>query len=133
MIKTKAYVNKEAYREAVKAFPDDCAESSDIVHALRMGYQVCYIKHKPINEIDMKSIEERAKTSYLRSNVQGTTIASSHEVGYIQGATEQESIDKEEWKKKIDDICEWAYNFKLPNGVAPLYDYVGNIRRKLEE
>lgn len=49
------------------------------------------------------SIEERAKTSYLRSNVQGLTIASSHEVGYIQGATEQAEITKQE---TIEKSCE---------------------------
>ena len=45
---------------------------------------------------------------------------------YIDGATEQKAID-------IDKACEWMMNFKNAVGEFPLYDYVGNFRKAMEE
>ena len=47
------------------------------------------------------TIELRAKTAYLRSNQQGLTVESAHKIGYIQGATEQKTIDDEVWIKNM--------------------------------
>lgn len=71
-----------------------------------------------------KPIEERAK---LFSKMASDNYPYQHqlEVGYLNGATEQRKND-------IDKACEFMYNFKLPNGVAPLYNYVGNLRRAME-
>lgn len=82
------------------------------------------------------SIEERAKTSYLRSNQQGLTIASSHEVGYIQGATEQEQITRTEM---IDTFCTFLRDSINQNQI--IYhdkkwntpgDFIRDARKKLE-
>lgn len=45
---------------------------------------------------------------------------------YIEIATEQSKID-------IENACDFMRNFTLPNGVAPLYDYTGNLRKAMEE
>lgn len=52
--------------------------------------------------------------------------ADEFEAGYLKGATEQRKID-------IEKACDFMYNFTLPNGVAPLYDYTGNFRKAMEE
>ena len=43
--------------------------------------------------------------------------------------------DAIEWSRKqtIDEVCEWMMNFKNATGQFPLYDYVGNFRKTLEE
>lgn len=40
-----------------------------------------------------------------------------------------------EWMQKqmIDKACEWMMNLKIANGEFPLYDYVGNFRKAMEE
>lgn len=75
----------------------------------------------------MESIEERAKEHYPKGIGMFTPEgAELLQKAYIHGATEQRAID-------IDRAYEFMYNFKLSNGVAPLYDYVGNLRKALEE
>ena len=43
--------------------------------------------------------------------------------------------DAIEWSRKqtIDEVCEWMMNFKNAAGQFPLYDYVGNFRKAMEE
>ena len=43
--------------------------------------------------------------------------------------------DAIEWSRKqtIDEVCEWMTNFKNGNGEFPLYDFVGNLRKSMEE
>ena len=43
--------------------------------------------------------------------------------------------DAIEWARKqtIDEVCEWMTNFKNGNGEFPLYDFVGNLRKSMEE
>ena len=43
--------------------------------------------------------------------------------------------DAIEWARKqtIDEACEWMMNFKNAAGEFPLYDYVGNFRKTMEE
>ena len=43
--------------------------------------------------------------------------------------------DAIEWARKqtIDEVCEWMMNFKNAAGQFPLYDYVGNFRKVMEE
>ena len=36
-------------------------------------------------------------------------------------------------KTMIDKVCEWLMNFKNAAGEFPLYDYVGNFRKAMEE
>ena len=40
-----------------------------------------------------------------------------------------------EWEHNrfVDKACEWMMNFKNGNGEFPLYDYVGNFRKAMEE
>lgn len=52
---------------------------------------------------------------------------------YVKFATEQDRISRQEERERfIDEICDFMRNFTLPNGVAPLYDYVGNVRKAME-
>ena len=43
--------------------------------------------------------------------------------------------DAIEWARKqtIDEACEWMMNFKNAAGQFPLYDYVGNFRKTMED
>ena len=43
--------------------------------------------------------------------------------------------DATEWARKqtIKEVCNWMMNFKNAAGQFPLYDYVGNFRKTLEE
>ena len=43
--------------------------------------------------------------------------------------------DAIEWSRKqtIDEVCKWMTNFKNGNGELPLYDFVGNLRKSMEE
>ena len=43
--------------------------------------------------------------------------------------------DAIEWSRKqtIDEVCEWMTNFKNGNGEFSLYDFVGNLRKSMEE
>ena len=43
--------------------------------------------------------------------------------------------DAIEWARKrtINEACEWMMNFKNAAGQFPLYDYVGNFRKTMEE
>lgn len=43
-------------------------------------------------------------------------------------------ISKENQRKiDIEKACDFMRNFTLLNGVAPLYDYTGNLRKAMEE
>ena len=124
------------------------------------------------HDIDMKSIEERAKEAYPAHEY--SVLEKVMKRGaYIRGAKEQQAIDEEvrlkksddmtkaeydretafadwylkngkgtptysdaiEWSRKqtIDEVCEWMTNFKNGNGEFPLYDFVGNLRKSMEE
>ena len=37
------------------------------------------------------------------------------------------------YKDAIDKACDWMMNFKNAAGEFPLYDYVGNFRKAMEE
>lgn len=43
--------------------------------------------------------------------------------------------DAIEWARKqtIDEVCEWMMNFKNAAEQFPLYDYVGNFRKAMED
>lgn len=43
--------------------------------------------------------------------------------------------DAIEWSRKqtIEEVCEWMMNFKIGSGEFPLYNYVGNFRKAMEE
>ena len=58
-------------------------------------------------------------TSWYFQNVKGTPTFS----------------DAIEWARRqtIDEVCEWMTNFKNGNGEFPLYDFVGNLRKLIEE
>ena len=81
----------------------------------------------------MKTIEERAKEyapdpfddDYIIPAREGHIVNQQREA-YIAGAIEQKAID-------IDKACEWMMNFKNGAGEFPLYDYIGNFRKAMEE
>lgn len=80
----------------------------------------------------MATIEERAR-QYATNLVGGEYVGGfKGEVWldlytrYIEIATEQHNID-------IEKACDFMRNFTLPNGVAPLYDYTGNLRKAMDE
>ena len=124
------------------------------------------------HDIDMKSIEGRAREAYPAHEY--SVLERVMKIGaYIRGAKKQKAIDEEvrlkksdsmtkaeydretefadwylkngkgtptysdaiEWSRKqtIDEVCEWMTNFKNGNGEFPLYDFVGNLRKSMEE
>lgn len=79
----------------------------------------------------MKTIEERANeyadtkvTPYDEPMYNAWRQAIMND--YLAGAKEQKKID-------IEKACEWMTNFKTGNGEFPLYDFVGNFRKAMEE
>ena len=77
----------------------------------------------------MKTIEERARLAARQIFEEiGLSQHSIDRVSEIiaEKLTEQREID-------IDKACERMMNFKNVAGEFPLYDYVGNFRKALEE
>lgn len=72
-----------------------------------------------------ETIEQQAK-SY--------TLAVFDELDDFSDVT-QAYIDGAEWMQEImiEKACEWMMNFKNAAGEFPLYDYVGNFRKAMEE
>lgn len=74
----------------------------------------------------METIEERSNKCAYDLRAIGHDFESVVRDAYVRGATEQLKID-------IEKGCDFMYNFTLPNGVAPLYDYTGNFRKAMDE
>ena len=80
----------------------------------------------------MATIEERARqyatniTGGLQLNGAEGDVWNAAFNRYVAIATEQHKID-------IENACDFMRNFTLPNGVAPLYDYTGNLRKAMDE
>ena len=86
---------------------------------------------------DQKAIEEEVR---LKKSDDMTEAEYDRETAfagwYLQnGKGTPTYSDAIEWARKqtIDEACEWMMNFKNSNGEFPLYDFVGNLRKSMEE
>lgn len=78
------------------------------------------VTHKKYDAMTGKQLDrEENFTTWYFQNVKGAPTFS----------------DAIEWSRKqtIDEVCEWMINFKNGNGELPLYDFVGNLRKSMEE
>ena len=79
-------------------------------------------------EVRLKKSDDMTKAEYDRE----TAFAD----WYLQnGKGTPTYSDAIEWARKqtIDEVCEWMTNFKNGNGEFSLYDFVGNLRKSMEE
>ena len=79
-------------------------------------------------EVRLKKSDDMTKAEYNRE----TAFAD----WYLKnGKSTPTFSDAIEWSRKqtIDEVCEWMTNFKNGNGEFPLYDFVGNLRKSMEE
>lgn len=69
---------------------------------------------------------EKAATDYINSDAVSPMNMQLAFGDFINGA---------KWADKtmIETACEWMMNFKNAAGEFPLYDYVGNFRKAMEE
>ena len=85
--------------------------------------------HKVIDEgVRLKKSDDMTKAEYDRE----TAFADWYLKNGKGTPTYSDAI---EWARKqtIDEVCEWMTNFKNGNGEFPLYDFVGNLRKSMEE
>ena len=105
------------------------AEDRDIADVAEESYIAGATEQQAIDEeVRLKKSDDMTKAEYDREmafadwylkNGKGTPTYS----------------DAIEWARKqtIDEVCEWIMNFKNAAGQFPLYDYVGNFRKAMEE
>ena len=79
-------------------------------------------------EVRLKKSDDMTKAEYDRE----TAFAYWH---LKNGKSTPTYSDAIEWARKqtIDEVCKWMTNFKNAAGQFPLYDYVGNFRKTMEE
>ena len=86
---------------------------------------------------DQKAIEEAVTlTKYDSMTEKQLDREECFTSWYFQNAKGAPTFsDAIEWARKqtIDEVCEWMMNFKNAAGQFPLYDYVGNFRKVMEE
>ena len=86
---------------------------------------------------DQKAIEEEVR---LKKSDDMTEAEYDRETAFADwylknGKGTPTYSDAIEWARKqtIDEVCEWMTNFKNGNGEFSLYDFVGNLRKSMEE
>ena len=86
---------------------------------------------------EQKAIDEEVR---LKKSDDMTEAEYDREVAFADwylknGKSTPTYSDAIEWARKqtIDEVCEWMTNFKNGNGEFPLYDFVGNLRKSMEE
>ena len=79
-------------------------------------------------EVRLKKSDDMTEAEYDRE----TAFADWY---FKNGKSTPTFSDAIEWARKqtIDEVCEWMTNFKNGNGEFPLYDFVGNLRKSMEE
>ena len=79
-------------------------------------------------EVRLKKSDDMTKAEYDRE----TAFAD----WYLKnGKSTPTFSDAIEWARRqtIEEVCEWMMNFKNGNGEFPLYNFVGNLRKSMEE
>ena len=100
-----------------------------IVRILRDAYIAGANEQKAIDEeVRLKKSDDMTEAEYDRE----TAFADWY---FKNGKSTPTFSDAIEWARKqtIDEVCEWMTNFKNGNGEFPLYDFVGNLRKSMEE
>ena len=129
----EAQINRDrdikSIKERAKLASEDYACDDSYSAGFFTGYVEGATKQKAIDEeVRLKKSDDMTKAEYDREmafadwylkNGKGTPTYS----------------DAIEWSRKqtIDEVCEWMTNFKNGNGEFPLYDFVGNLRKSMEE
>ena len=100
-----------------------------IVRILRDAYIAGANEQKAIDEeVRLKKSDDMTEAEYDRE----TAFADWY---FKNGKSTLTFSDAIEWSRKqtIEEVCEWMMNFKNAAGEFPLYDYVGNFRKTMEE
>lgn len=104
------------------------------------GYERIYIAEMTAYEkgaTDQKAIEEEVTLKkYDAMTGKQLDREENFTTWYFQNVKGAPTFsDAIEWSRKqtIDEVCEWMINFKNGNGELPLYDFVGNLRKSMEE
>ena len=119
---------KSIEERAKEAYPIN--EYSIIVGVMIRGAYIRGAKEQKAidEEVRLKKSDDMTEAEYNRE----TAFAD----WYLQnGKGTPTYSDAIEWARKqtIDEACEWMMNFKNAAGEFPLYDYVGNFRKTMEE
>ena len=105
------------------------AKDRDIADVAEESYIAGATDQKAIDEeVRLKKSDDMTEAEYDRE----TAFAD----WYLKnGKSTPTYSDAIEWARKqtIDEVCEWMTNFKNGNGEFPLYDFVGNLRKSMEE
>ena len=100
-----------------------------VLAIINNAYIAGAVEQKIIDEeLRLKKSDDMTKAEYDRE----TAFAD----WYLKnGKSTPTFSDAIEWSRKqtIDEVCEWMTNFKNGNGEFPLYDFVGNLRKSMEE
>ena len=119
----------KSIKERAKLASEDYACDDRYSAGFFTGYVEGATKQKAIDEeVRLKKSDDMTKAEYYRE----TAFAD----WYLQnGKGTPTYSDAIEWARKqtIEDVCEWMTNFKNDNGEFPLYDFVGNLRKSMEE
>ena len=119
----------KSIKERAKLASEDYACDDRYSAGFFTGYVEGATKQKAIDEeVRLKKSDDMTKAEYDRE----TAFAD----WYLKnGKSTPTFSDAIEWARKqtIDEACEWMMNFKNAAGEFPLYDYVGNFRKTMEE
>ena len=100
-----------------------------VLAIINNAYIAGAVEQKTIDEeVRLKKSDDMTKAEYDRE----TAFAD----WYLQNGKGVPTFsDAIEWARKqtINEACEWMMNFKNAAGEFPLYDYVGNFRKTMEE
>ena len=100
-----------------------------VLAIINNAYIAGAVEQKIIDEeVRLKKSDDMTKAEYDRE----TAFADWY---FKNGKSTPTFSDAIEWARKqtIDEVCEWMTNFKNGNGEFPLYDFVGNLRKSMEE
>ena len=119
---------KSIEERAKEAYPIN--EYSIIVGVMIRGAYIRGAKEQQAidEEVRLKKSDDMTKAEYDRE----TAFADWYLKNGKGTPTYSDTI---EWARKrtINEVCEWMMNFKNAAGQFPLYDYVGNFRKSMEE
>ena len=100
-----------------------------VLAIINNAYIAGAVEQKIIDEeVRLKKSDDMTEAEYDRE----TAFADWY---FKNGKSTPTFSDAIEWARKqtIDEVCEWMTNFKNGNGEFPLYDFVGNLRKSMEE
>ena len=119
---------KSIEERAKEAYP--AHEYSVLERVMKRGAYIRGAKEQQAidEEVRLKKSDDMTKAEYDRE----TAFAD----WYLKnGKSTPTFSDAIEWSRRqnIEEVCEWMMNFKNAAGEFPLYDYVGNFRKTMEE